>query len=51
MLIALVRGIVGSVSIFSYMEPSERWSSPSLTYCSVSSTTIPEPLIVSTFND
>ena len=43
-LIALVRGIVGSVSILSYMELSERWLSPSLTYCSVSSTTIPEPL-------
>ena len=32
-LIALVRGIVGSVSILSYMESSERWFSPSLTYC------------------
>ena len=43
-LIALVRGIVGSVSILSYMESCERWFSPSLTYCSVSSMTMPEPL-------
>ena len=43
-LIALVRGIVGSVSILSYMGSCERWFSPSLTYCSVSSMTMPEPL-------
>ena len=26
------------------MDSSEKWSSPSLTYCSVSSITMPEPL-------
>ena len=35
---------MGSVLTFSYMVSSERWFRPSLTYCSVSSTTMPEPL-------
>ena len=39
-----VRGFVGSVSTFVYMVSSDRWFSPSLTYCSVSSITMPEPL-------
>ena len=37
-------GSVGSDSISSYMFSSERWSSPSFTYWSLSSTIIPEPL-------
>ena len=32
---ASVRCLVGSLSTFSYMVVSERWSRPSLTYCSV----------------
>ena len=35
---------MGSASTLSYMVVSERWSRPSLMYCLVSSTTIPEPL-------
>ena len=35
---------MGSDSILSYMFLSARWSRPSLIYCSVSSTTMPEPL-------
>ena len=35
---------MGSVSTLSYMVVSERWSRPSLIYCLVSSTTMPEPL-------
>ena len=44
LLMACARGSVGSVSTLSYMVSSERWSRPSLVYCSVSSTTMPEPL-------
>ena len=43
-LIASERGFLGSVLISLYIFSSERWSRPSFIYCSVSSTTIPEPL-------